>query len=150
MGAPRGEPVSDPGPDSGSESVTLRTDTDVILARQRVREAAIAIGLDLVAQTKIVTASSELSRNTVLHGGGGEVTIARLALNGAPDAGLRLTFTDQGPGIRDIDLAMTGGWTSGKGLGLGLPGSRRLVHDFEITSAPGEGTAIVITMWRRR
>lgn len=137
----------------GAESETLRlmTNNDVVTARRRVRDRAVALGLDLVAQTKIVTAASELARNTVIYGGGGELEID-IVQDGArllPKRGLRLSFVDEGPGIADLERAMTGGWSSGTGLGLGLPGSQRLVHEFDITSAPGQGTRITAVIWRR-
>lgn len=141
--------MTDGGRPSRPETVPLRDDADVIYARQKVREAAQLIGFDLVSQTKVVTASSELSRNTVIHGRGGELTIEHVEQEASGQAGLRLTFVDQGPGIANIEQAMVGGWSSGTGLGLGLPGSRRLVHDFEISSTAGNGTTVVITMWRR-
>jgi serine/threonine-protein kinase RsbT len=114
--------------------------------RQSVRTAAVEIGLNLVDQTKIVTAASELARNTVVHGGGG---MARVEIvRDTTKRGLRLTFEDHGPGIRDIDLAMKDGYTSGGGLGLGLGGAKRLSNEFEIESRLGEGTRVSITRWK--
>ena len=114
--------------------------------RQLVRERAVALGFGLVDQTKIVTAASELGRNAMLYGGGGEVEIAQLAAG--PRKGLQLTFIDQGPGIDDIQLAMKDGFTSGSGLGLGLGGARRLASEFALESTPGGGTRVTIIRWR--
>ncbi len=124
----------------------LNAQDDVVLARQAVRTAAVEIGLSLVDQTKIVTAASELARNTVVHGGGGFTRI-EIVRNGARP-GLRLTFEDKGPGIADIAQAMKDGYTSGGGLGLGLGGAKRLSDEFQIDSRPGEGTRIAITRWK--
>src|SRR6185369_2439467 len=129
-----------------SDTVPLRSTEDVVRVRQVVREWAIQIGFSLVDQTKIVTAASELARNTVTYGGGGTVLLE--SLNDERRRGLRLTFSDQGPGIADIKLAMRDGYTTGGGLGLGLGGAKRLVNDFQIDSAPGKGTTITITRWR--
>jgi len=124
----------------------IRSQDDVVLVRQGVRTVAVEIGLNLVDQTKIVTAASELARNTVVYGGGGSVRIETVA---EPSRrGVRLTFEDQGPGIRDIEQAMKDGFTSGSGLGLGLGGARRLSNDFHIESRPGEGTRVTITRWK--
>lgn len=114
--------------------------------RQATRENAIAQGFSLVDQTKLVTAASELARNTLDYGKGGEVEIARVA--DGPRIGLRLTFTDQGPGIEDIEKALTDGYSSGSGLGLGLSGARRLSNEFSIDSTPGKGTQVMIARWR--
>ena len=105
------------------------------------------VGFSLVEQTKIVTAASELARNTVIYGGGGEMRIERL-YDGTKRSGLRLTFEDRGPGIPDIDLALRDGFTTGNGLGLGLNGARKLSHEFDIKSKPGEGTRVTITRWK--
>ncbi|GAB6196772.1 anti-sigma regulatory factor [Lysobacter xanthus] len=123
----------------------LRSEQDIVLARQQVRQLALQLKFSLVDQTKMVTAASELARNALVYGGGGDMdwTIVR---NGTK-SGLQLSFVDQGPGIPDLALALTDGWTSGSGLGLGLSGTRRLVNDFELHSAPGEGTRVVITRW---
>ncbi|MFL6587508.1 MAG: anti-sigma regulatory factor [Luteimonas sp.] len=123
----------------------VRTEQDVVLARQTARQAAVACGLRLVDQTKLITAASELARNAVVYGGGGEMRwdLVQQGLK----KGVRLEFIDQGPGIPDIDQALTDGWTSGKGMGLGLSGSRRLVDVFELDSAPGTGTRVTITKW---
>jgi serine/threonine-protein kinase RsbT len=119
---------------------------DIVLGRQSVRRMAQQQGFSLVDQTKIVTAASELARNTLIYGGGGTLTWALLA-EGAK-RGVRLTFEDQGPGIPNLELAMTDGWSSGTGLGLGLTGTRRLVNEFAIDSTVGVGTRVVITRWR--
>ncbi|UPG86416.1 anti-sigma regulatory factor [Luteibacter aegosomatis] len=131
------------GPASGTHPV--RTEQDVVLARQQVRKLAVACGLRLVDQTKLVTAASELARNTVIYGGGGDMDWETLE-DGARK-GLRLVFRDEGPGISDMKLAMTDGWTSGGGLGLGLTGARRLVDEFSLESAPGSGTRVTICKW---
>ncbi len=123
----------------------IRTEQDIVMARQLCRKLAQDCGLRLVAQTKLVTAVSELARNTLIHGGGGDM--AWQLLEEDVRQGLRVVFTDQGPGIADMDLAMTDGWTSGGGLGLGLTGSKRLVNEFDIETAVGEGTRISIVQW---
>jgi serine/threonine-protein kinase RsbT len=117
----------------------------MVLVRRRVRELASQAGLSLVDQTKLVTAASELARNTLIYAGGGTVQLE--SLNG-PRTGVRLTFHDKGPGIADLELAMRDGFTTGSGLGLGLGGSKRLVHEFEIDSKPGEGTRVAVTRWK--
>lgn len=129
-----------------SDTLQIRTSDDVVRVRQEVRLRAVDIGLSLVDQTKIVTAASELARNTLEYGGGGDVLIE--CVQDGVRKGLRLTFTDQGPGIPDIDLALTDGYTSGGGLGLGLSGARRLSNDFRIDSKPGEGTQVMIARWK--
>ncbi len=129
-----------------SDTLPARSETDVVLVRQAVRKYAAEIGFSLVDQTKIVTAASELARNTLIHGGGGTARIESL-VEGLRK-GLRLTFEDQGPGIADIDLALKDGYTTGGGLGLGLSGSRRLMSDFEIVSRVGEGTRVTVTKWK--
>ena len=129
-----------------SHELPLASQDDVVLVRQAVRTAAVEIGLSLVDQTKIVTAASELARNTVVYGGGG---VARVEImKDTTRRGLRLTFEDQGPGISNIELAMKDGFTSGGGLGLGLGGAKRLAHEFHIESRPGEGTRVAITRWK--
>ena len=128
------------------EVVQIQASEDVVVVRQKVREWAIQSGFSLVDQTKIVTAASELGRNAMLYGGGGDVEIAQLAAG--PRKGLRLTFVDQGPGIDDIQLAMKDGFTSGSGLGLGLGGARRLSNEFALESTPGSGTRVTIIRWR--
>ena len=129
-----------------SDQRAVQSAEDVVGIRQAVRQRAVELGFNLVDQTKIVTAASELARNTVQYGGGGTVTIE--ALEDLGRRGLRLTFADQGPGITDIELAMKDGYTTGGGLGLGLSGARRLSNDFSIESAPGQGTRVTITRWR--
>ena len=129
-----------------SDKLPVASDADIVAVRQRVRAMAVESGYSLVDQTKIVTAASELARNTVVHGGGGTVEIDVL-LDGAR-RGLRLTFRDHGPGIPDVAAAMRDGFTTGGGLGLGLGGARRLCNDFDIQSTPGQGTVVRITRWR--
>lgn len=124
----------------------IRTQEDIVRVRQATREHAVKHGFSLVDQTKLVTAASELARNTLDYGNGGEVEIERL-MDGIRK-GLRLTFSDQGPGIEDLEKALTDGFSTGGGLGLGLSGARRLSNEFTIDSAPGKGTRIVIARWR--
>jgi serine/threonine-protein kinase RsbT len=124
----------------------LKSSNDVVIARQKVRQWAIELKFSLVDQTKLVTAASELARNALDHGKGGAMTIEELA-NGSK-AGIRLVFEDQGPGIADIEQALTDGFTSGSGMGLGLGGSKRLVNEFSIESKVGEGTKVTIARWR--
>ncbi|WP_406010745.1 anti-sigma regulatory factor [Streptomyces sp. NBC_00637] len=126
----------------------IRSDRDLVWVRQHVRQAAAALGFGLVDQTKLVTAASELARNTLVYGGGGEMAAEHLADGRAQ--GLRLTFTDQGPGIADPERALSDGYTSGGGLGLGLGGARRLVHEFSLDSTPGVGTTVTVTSWAVR
>ena len=128
------------------ETRPVRATGDVVVARQMVREWAVSMGFSLVDQTKIVTAASELARNTVVHGGGGCMKIE--ALNDGPRRGLRLTFEDHGPGIADLDLALRDGYTTANGLGLGLGGARRLSSEFNLDSQPGAGTRVTITRWK--
>ena len=130
---------------SATETLAIRTSDDVVIVRQRVRDWAVNLGFRLVDQTKLVTAASELARNTLLHGGGGEVRIMPL-LNGT-SKGLRLTFEDRGPGIPDITQALRDGFTTGNGLGLGLSGSKRLCSEFEIESQVGAGTRVTVARW---
>jgi serine/threonine-protein kinase RsbT len=125
----------------------LRSDEDVVGLRRHVRERAVAIALSLVDQTKLVTAASELARNTIKYGGGGEVILD--ALEDGFKRGVGLIFLDNGPGIPDLDQALRDGFTTGGGLGLGLGGSKRLVDEFEIDSRPGEGTAVSVVKWKR-
>jgi len=129
-----------------SERLELHAPEDVVIARQTVRRGAVALGFNLVDQTKIVTASSELARNTVIYGGGGAM-VMEVVKNGYR-AGLRLTFEDQGPGIANIDLALKDGYTTGGGLGLGLGGAKRLSDEFNISSEPGQGTRVTILRWK--
>ena len=127
-------------------ALPLRSPEDIVRMRQVVREYAIRQGFSLVDQTKIVTAASELARNTMVYGGGGELTVQ--PLSEAARRGLRLTFSDQGPGIPDIQQAMKDGFTTGGGLGLGLGGAKRLCNEFTIDSRVGEGTRVTITRWK--
>ena len=129
------------------ETFPVRTGEDVVRARQIVRSRATEVGFSLVEQTKIVTAASELARNAVIYGGGGEMRIERV-LQAGKRPGLRLVFEDQGPGIADIELALRDGFTTGNGLGLGLNGARKLCHEFDIQSKPGQGTRVTITRWK--
>jgi serine/threonine-protein kinase RsbT len=129
-----------------AETRPVRSSEDVVLVRQAVRAWAVELGFSLVDQTKIVTAASELARNTVVHGGGGTVRLEML--NDAARRGLRLVFEDKGPGIPDVALALTEGYTTGTGLGLGLGGAKRLSNDFEIASQVGEGTRVSIIRWK--
>lgn len=134
-------------PLSVTESVSIRSSEDVVRMRQWVRARAIGIGFNLVDQTKIVTAASELARNIIEHGGGEGHVQLDLVTNNSMN-GIRLTFEDKGPGIADIEQALKDGFTSGGGLGLGLGGAKRLVNQFEIASRAGEGTRITITRWK--
>jgi serine/threonine-protein kinase RsbT len=132
-------------PTESVETMPLRTSDDVVRARQAVRACAVGAGFSLIDQTKIVTAASEIARNTVDYGGGGEMRVE--VLKEGPRRGVRLTFTDQGPGIADISLAMRDGYTTSNGLGLGLSGAKRLCNEFDIKSKPGQGTAVTIARW---
>ena len=125
----------------------IRSDEDVVRVRQLVRTTAVGVRLSLVDQTKLVTAASELARNTLIYGGGGSAEVT--TVSDGRRRGVRIVFADQGPGIPDLDLALTDGYTTGGGLGLGLSGARRLVDDFDIRTAVGEGTEITITKWSR-
>jgi serine/threonine-protein kinase RsbT len=129
-----------------TETLPVRTQEDVVLVRQKVRAFAAEEGFRLVDQTKIVTAASELARNTFIYGGGGIARVELVESNGR--RGVRISFEDHGPGIADLELAMKDGYTTGGGLGLGLSGAKRLCNDFEIRSSPGEGTVVTITRWR--
>ena len=131
----------------GGERIEVGTDQDVVRVRQLVRTVAVSVKLSLVDQTKLVTAASELARNTLVYGGGGTVEVARVD-NGRRQ-GIQIVFADQGPGIADLDLALTDGYTTGNGLGLGLSGARRLVDEFMIDTAVGQGTTITVTKWCR-
>lgn len=126
--------------------IPIRADEDVVRLRKQVREDLISLGFSLIEQTKMITAASELARNTLRYGGGGEAKIEKLEDDGR--RGLSLSFIDQGPGIADIALAMTDGYTSGGGLGLGLSGAKRLADEFSIDSAPGKGTTVKIIKWK--
>ena len=129
-----------------AESFPIRTSEDVVIVRQAVRTQAVSLGFNLVDQTKLVTASSELARNTLDYGGGGAAQLE--VIQNEQRAGLRVIFDDQGPGIPDIEQALSDGYTSGGGLGLGLGGAKRLSHEFEISSKPGTGTRVSILRWK--
>ncbi len=131
---------------STSETMPIRAESDVVMVRQRARAVASAAGLGLVDVTKLVTATSELARNALIYGGGGTARIE--TLQDGIRKGVRLTFEDQGPGIENIALAMTDGWTSGNGMGLGLSGAKRLSNEFDIHSVPGQGTRVMIARWK--
>jgi len=131
----------------GTERIEVGTDQDVVRVRQLVRTVAVSVKLSLVDQTKLVTAASELARNTLVYGGGGTVEVDRVD-NGRRQ-GIRIVFADRGPGIADLDLALTDGYTTGNGLGLGLSGARRLVDEFAIDTAVGRGTTVTVTKWCR-
>ena len=133
-------------PISKEQSLSVRAEQDVVTARQLVRQWAEQLRFSLVDQTKLVTAASELARNTVIYGGGGTMRITALT-EGARN-GLRLVFEDEGPGIPDVELALKDGYTTGSGLGLGLGGAKRLANEFEIHSKPGLGTRVAITRWK--
>lgn len=128
-----------------NEILPIRSQTDIVVVRQKAREWCVNQRFSLIDQTKMVTAASELARNTLDYGKGGVVRLESL-IDGLR-RGVRMTFEDQGPGIADLDLALTDGYTTGGGLGLGLSGARRLVSDFQIESRPGEGTSVAITRW---
>ena len=132
---------------TGRVTLPLRSDEDVVALRRQVRERAVAIGLSLVDQTKLVTAASELARNTIKYGGGGEAHLD--AFDDRVRKGIGLLFVDAGQGIPNIDSALRDGFTTGGGLGLGLGGSKRLVDEFDIDSRPKEGTAVLIIKWKR-
>ena len=129
-----------------AESLPLNASEHVVSVRQAVRQRAIEIGFSLVDQTKIVTAASELARNTIQHGGGGHATVE--VVSDGVRRGLRLVFEDSGPGIADLPQAMKDGYSTAGGLGLGLSGAKRLSNEFAITSTPGSGTRVVITRWK--
>lgn len=129
-----------------AESMEIRVSGDIVRVRQAVRQKSVGLGFGLVDQTKVVTASSELARNTLDYGGGGAVHL-EIVENGTR-SGLRITFEDQGPGIASPDLALTDGYTTGNGMGLGLGGAKRLSHQFELWSKPGEGTRVSILRWK--
>ena len=133
-------------PTTKTERIEIRQSDDVVRVRQLTRTYALEVGLSLVDQTKIVTASSELARNTLDYGGGGQVMLELLEQGGR--RGVRLTFEDEGPGIADIEQALEDGFTSGKGMGLGLGGAKRLCNEFSIASTPGEGTKVSIARWK--
>jgi serine/threonine-protein kinase RsbT len=130
------------------DELPIQSGDDVVRIRQHVRNAAAANGLSLVDQTKLVTAASELARNTLIYGGGG-VARVEVVKSAVGRTGVKLALVDEGPGIANLDLALKDGWTSGSGLGLGLSGSRRLVDEFELKSEPGAGTSVVVVKWSR-
>ena len=128
------------------DSLPIATDDDIVRVRQRVRDWAVNLGFSLVDQTKLVTAASELARNTLIYGRGG--TLILEAVQNERKRGLRLTFEDQGPGIPDVQMALRDGFTTGSGLGLGLGGAKRLMNEFTISSEPGRGTRITAVRWK--
>ena len=128
-----------------SDTIPAREESDILLIRHLVKERATELGFGLLDQTRIVTAASELGRNTLIHGGGGTMVLETFEDNGR--RGMRLTFEDKGPGIADLEQAMTNGFTTKRGLGLGLGGSKRLVNEFEIVSRVDEGTRVTVTRW---
>jgi serine/threonine-protein kinase RsbT len=132
--------------DASRGELPLGNDHDIVLARQAVRRMTQELAFSLVDQTKMVTAASELARNALIYGGGGTLTWEMVTQGGR--SGLRLTFLDHGPGIANLELALTDGWSSGEGLGLGLTGSRRLVNEFDIDSKLGVGTRVTVTRWK--
>jgi serine/threonine-protein kinase RsbT len=129
-----------------ADAIPVRAEQDIVLARQVVRRLAQESGFGIVDQTKMITAASELARNTLIYGGGGEMQWEKLT--DGPRKGLRLHFVDEGPGIPDVALALTDGWTSGSGMGLGLSGAKRLVNEFDIQTGAGQGTRVTITRWK--
>jgi serine/threonine-protein kinase RsbT len=131
---------------SKTDSLPIHSSTDIVLIRQEVRKWSGELGFSLVDQTKMITAASELARNSLNYGGGGAVRLE--VIENGIKRGLRLSFEDQGPGIPDIQQALTDGFTTGKGMGLGLGGAKRLVNEFEIASSAGEGTRVTITRWK--
>ena len=135
-------PTADP-----ADTLVLASEADVVRVRQAVRAAGVSVALSLVDQTKLVTATSELARNTLVYGGGGQVIIRVQEQDRR--RGVVVEFVDEGPGIADVGLAMTDGWTSGSGLGLGLSGAKRLVDEFELETVPERGTTIRVTKWKR-
>lgn len=128
------------------EDINIAREQDVVPFRNKVKDAAVKIGMGVLNQTKLITAASELVRNLLKYGGGGTVGIESVT-NGR-DAGIRLVFTDKGPGIADVNLAMKDGYSTGKSLGLGLPGTKRLVNEFDIKSTVGQGTTVTIIKWK--
>ena len=128
------------------DTLAVQSGDDVVRIRQEVRSRAVAIGLSLVDQTKIITAASEIARNTLEHGGGGSARLQVLRDGGR--VGMRLIFEDKGPGIADVKLALTDRYSTGSGLGLGLGGARRLVNEFDIRSTPAQGTTVTLTRWK--
>ena len=133
-------------PPLSNDLIEIRTSTDVVQVRQSVRTLAASLGFSLIDQTKVVTAASELARNTLEHGGGGTARVE--SVTQGLKRGVRLTFEDSGPGIPDVSLALKDGYTSGGGMGLGLSGSKRLVNEFDISTKVGEGTRVTVTKWK--
>src|SRR5512144_1417440 len=131
---------------SRADTLQLRSGEDIVIARQAVREASSELGFSLVDQTKLITAASELARNTVVYGGGGTMQLEVMSEDRR--VGIRLSFIDHGPGMKDVQLALRDGYTTGGGLGLGLGGARRLSNEFEIQSSPGQGTTVRIVRWK--
>ena len=129
-----------------SDCVPVQAEADVVVFRGRLRELSFRVGLSTLEQTKFITAASELVRNLLVHGGGGDVTLEEVA--SGLRRGIRLTFQDQGPGIPDLERAMQTGYSTAGSLGLGLPGAKRLANEFEIRTAPGQGTTVIITSWK--
>jgi serine/threonine-protein kinase RsbT len=129
-----------------SVEIPLQSEQDIVIARQLVRKKAQETGLSLIDQTKLVTAASELARNTVIYGGGGSMVLEMLS--SGLRRGLRVAFRDEGPGIPDVNLALKDGWTSGTGLGMGLSGAKRLVNEFDLRTKVGEGTCVTIAQWK--
>jgi serine/threonine-protein kinase RsbT len=129
-----------------TETLPVRNEQDIVVVRQTVRKLSQEAAFSLVDQTKFVTAASELARNTLIYGGGGDMRWE--VLRNGIRAGIRLAFEDQGPGIPNLELAMMDGWTSGRGLGMGLSGAKRLVNEFELQSEPGKGTRVTIARWK--
>lgn len=138
--------MTNPATDT-DETLVLASEADVVRVRQAVRAAAVGAALSLVDQTKLVTATSELARNTLVYGGGGRVTVTLVDRDRRK--GVQVEFVDEGPGITDVDLAMSDGWTSGNGMGLGLSGAKRLVDEFELETELGSGTTVRVTKWKR-
>jgi len=130
------------------DELPIQSGDDVVRVRQRVRVVAAESGLSLVDQTKVVTAASELARNALVHGGGGLARV-EVVRSGNGKSGVKIGFSDEGPGIPDLDLALTDGWTTGDGMGLGLSGARRLVDEFELACKGGGGTSVVVVKWSR-
>jgi serine/threonine-protein kinase RsbT len=140
-------PGAEPVEESTAEESPIVANADVVRARQTVRALAQQARLSLVDQTKLVTAASELARNTLTYGGGGTMRVSVVTMGAR--TGVKVVFKDDGPGIPDLDLALTDGWSSGKGMGLGLSGARRLADEFDLDSAPGKGTRVVVVKWAR-
>lgn len=137
----------EPAEESAAEESPIVANADVVKARQMVRALAQQARLSLVDQTKLVTAASELARNTLTYGGGGSMRMSIVTRGGR--TGVKVVFHDEGPGIPDLELALTDGWSSGRGMGLGLSGARRLADEFDLVSEPGKGTHVVVVKWAR-